>query len=333
MRRYLTATLLLLLAAPVCWPAAPPDPVSQAVRRGLWRLEQGATSYTQHRQCFSCHHQAVTLAAFAAARQRGFAVPRAFLEEQTAFTLDSFRNRLDQVRKGQNVGGRNTTVAYALFTLQAIGHRADETTAALVDFLLVGQGRDGSWAAQMPRLPSEGSRFTNAALALAALRHYGDATRGARHERIEAASRKGRDWLLRGKPADTEDRVFRIRGLVTAGADPERIRAARDELVGQQQPDGSWAQLPTRSGDAYATGSVMAALRVAGMSPVDVPYRRGVGYLLRTQRPDGAWIVRTRSKPIQKFFDNGDPGGESQFISFLATGWATLALVEAIPAR
>jgi N-acyl-D-amino-acid deacylase len=43
--------------------------------------------------------------------------------------------------------------------------------------------------------------------------------------------------------------------------------------------------------------------------------------------------VQTRSRPVQVFFDNGDPGGKSQFISFLATGWATLALLEACPEK
>jgi hypothetical protein len=33
------------------------------------------------------------------------------------------------------------------------------------------------------------------------------------------------------------------------------------------------------------------------------------------------------------FFDNGDPHGKSQFISFAATGWAVLALLETVPGR
>jgi len=55
-----------------------------------------------------------------------------------------------------------------------------------------------------------------------------------------------------------------------------------------------------------------------------------VKYLLRTQREDGAWVVQTRSRPLQAFFDNGDAGGKSQFISFAATNWAILALLELV---
>ena len=54
-------------------------------------------------------------------------------------------------------------------------------------------------------------------------------------------------------------------------------------------------------------------------------------FLLRTQCPDGSWHVKTRSKPIQTFFDNGDPHGPDQFISIPATAWATTALALALP--
>lgn len=40
---------------------------------------------------------------------------------------------------------------------------------------------------------------------------------------------------------------------------------------------------------------------------------------------DGSWLVKTRSKPVQTFFDNGGPHEESQFISIAATGWAVAA--------
>lgn len=310
---------LLLLTIP---DAAPPDPLALAVRRGLARLEEGATRYTQKRECFSCHHQALTVSAFAAARQRGLKVPDGLVREQVKFTLDSFRSKLDSVRKGQRVPGGNTMTAYALFTLAEADHGADDTTAALVDYLLVKQAKDGSWPAIMPRPPSEGSRFTNAALALAALGRYGE------KGRVEVARKKGVEWLAKARPADHEDRVFRLMALVTAG---EKADAARAELLAAQNADGSWSQLKDRPGDAYATGSALVALRKAGLATTAEAYRRGVAYLLRTQGPGGEWIVTTRSRPVQTFFDNGDPGGKSQFISFLATGWAVRALVEALP--
>jgi N-acyl-D-amino-acid deacylase len=306
----------------------------QAVHKGLARLEEGATSYTTHRQCFSCHHQSLSIAAFVAGQKRGFAVSGERLKEQVEFTLATFREKHPRLRKGEDVGGRSTTVAYALFTLQQARHPADDTTDALVEYLLVRQEKDGSWPAVTQRNPSEGSRFTNAALALEAMKHYApkDRTKDARAERIDAAFRKGAEWVKKNTPKDAEDRAFYVRSLATIG-DDERLAEAKRDLVKHQLDDGSWRQIPTRSGDAYATAISLLALRQAGMKRDDVVYQKGIAYLLRTQTREGAWIVTTRSTPIQKWFDNGDPGGKSQFISFLATGWSTLALLDAIPER
>ncbi len=253
------------------------------------------------------------------------------------FTLKSFRERKGLILKGQGVGGASGTVAYALFTLEAGSHVPDDVSAALIEFLLKQQRPDGSWPASSNRPPSEGSTFVVNAMALRGLRLYGPAKDAKDadelRKRIDSAFAKGRDWLLANKPVTNEDQSAHLRGLVEAGVDEKLIEAARDALRKEQRPDGSWSQLSKLDGDAYATGAVLMALHRAGVSPDDPVYRKGVAYLLKTQRDDGAWIVETRSKPIQIFFDNGDPGGKSQFISFAATGWAVMALLETVSER
>jgi len=80
--------------------------------------------------------------------------------------------------------------------------------------------------------------------------------------------------------------------------------------------------------DAYATGSVLVALHEAGgLSCEHAAWRRGLGYLLRTQKSDGSWQVESRAKPLQEYFESGFPHGKDQFISAFATGWATEALL------
>jgi N-acyl-D-amino-acid deacylase len=312
-----------------------PDPAKRAIERALPRIDQGAASYTTHRTCFSCHHQATAILSLSSARARGFPVAHEIIKKQLDFTLDDFKPKHDQIVKGQGVPGGNTQTAYALFALDAGRYPADEITKALIEFLLVRQKSDGSWPALANRPPTEGSAFINAALALYALHAYAPAKEAKDadelRERIDKAFRKGRDWLLEGKPATTEDKVGRLRGLVWAGADKEEIEAARAALLKEQRDDGSWAQLPELDGDAYATGTVLMALRCAGLLTTDAAYEKGVKYLVKTQKPDGSWLVQTRSRPVQVFFDNGDPGGKSQFISFAATGWATMALLERVP--
>lgn len=326
--KYLTASLILTVCVSPTLAVGPLDRLGPAIERGLDRLQQGSHNYTTKRQCFSCHHQAMTIAAFTTARQQGYNVPEKALDAQVEFTLASFRSKKDTIAKGQAVGGGNTTAAYALFALAASGHKADATTTALIDFLLVRQRGDGCWPAVANRPPTEGSSFTSAGMALTALRAYGG-TEKARKSKVDDAVQRGRQWLLKNRPATHEDRVFHLRGLVASSADKDVIADACKTLLAEQRRDGGWAQLAELDSDAYATGTALVVLRLAGVSSKEPAYLRGIGYLLRTQSRDGAWLVQTRSRPIQTFFDNGDPGGKSQFISFAATGWATLALLEA----
>jgi N-acyl-D-amino-acid deacylase len=331
------AVSVLLLMPALLHAEAPAEPVRAAVEKGLRRLEQGAASYIKNRQCFSCHHQALSILALTSAKKRGFDVDAAKLQQQADFTLDTFRTKRVSVAEGKAVPGGNTMSAYALLSLEAAGYAADETTAALVQYLLVRQKADGSWPALTQRPPTEGSSFTNAALVLPALRRYGPAADAKDadelRQRVAKATAKGREWLQKAEPAHTEDRAFRLRALVAAEAETKDITAAKEALLKEQHEDGSWSQLPDRNGDAYATGTVLMALRSTGVETTAPAYQKAVKYLLTTQRDDGAWLVETRSRPVQVFFDNGDPGGKSQFISFAATGWAVCALLETIPVK
>ena len=60
-------------------------------------------------------------------------------------------------------------------------------------------------------------------------------------------------------------------------------------------------------------------------------YRRGLEFLIKTQRADGSWFVKSRSRPFQPYFESGFPHGPDQFISAAATGWAVAALALACP--
>ena len=57
--------------------------------------------------------------ALASAKGRGFAVSVEDLKKHVEFSLKSF-DKLDAIRKGQAVGGANTTVAYALATFAVV---------------------------------------------------------------------------------------------------------------------------------------------------------------------------------------------------------------------
>ena len=121
---------------------------------------------------FRSHHQ-LAIVVMAEARRKGFRVNSLSQFQQIEFTRETFRSKVERIRQGQGVAGANTMAAYALFVLEAAQYEPDETTANLVEFLIRRQEKDGSWPALADRPPSEGSPFTNAALAIQALKHYG----------------------------------------------------------------------------------------------------------------------------------------------------------------
>ena len=189
----------------------PAPDVKAAVEKALKRVEAGVTNYPKHRQCFSCHHQAMAVFSLTAARQRGFAVNDDLLKKVIDFSLRTFRNKAF-IARGQGVGGESVSVVYALHTLAAVERPYDDTIAALVQYLLVKQRKDGAWPVPFggDRPPTMGSLFTQTGLAMYALKHYGppedDAGAEDLQKRIDTAVTKGRDWLLANKPTSTEDK-------------------------------------------------------------------------------------------------------------------------------
>ena len=131
-----------------------------------------------------------------------------------------------------------------------------------------------------------------------------------------------------GKQASEVCRVF---GLKWGGADSAVIRQAAQDLAAAERSDGGWAQRDEMASDAYATGLVLYALMESGsFTSADGVVQRGTKYLLSTQRPDGSWYVRSRSPKFQPYFDGGFPYDQDQWISSMATGWATAALANGI---
>lgn len=124
---------------------------------------------------------------------------------------------------------------------------------------------------------------------------------------------------------------MRLLGLAWTKADRAQVKAAATALLSGQRSDGGWAQLPGLESDAYATGQALFALHEAhALKGTDPQYRNGVQFLLRTQKPDGSWHVKSRAMGFQPYFESGYPHGHDQWISSAGAAWATLALATAV---
>ncbi len=265
--------------------------------------------------------------ALVAARPHGIPVEASTVESQVAFIEADLGRGAERFREGRGQGNGATGAGYAVWSLERAGRPPSPETEAVIDYLLKQPG-DG-WRGTCRRPPAEGSPFTATAVALAALRRP---TSPDRQPRIAERIALARDWLERTPATDTEDRVFRLRGLLFASASPDTLKQAGAELLQTQNLDGGWSQQPEAISDPYATGSVLAALaETRQLLANDPTYRRGIAFLLKSQLPDGTWRVPSRSRPFQSHFESGFPHERDQFLSVAATGWAIIALSHALP--
>jgi N-acyl-D-amino-acid deacylase len=193
----------------------------------------------------------------------------------------------------------------------------------MVAYLLKTQKEDGHWEGQAKRPPMEESFATCTVLAVAGMRHFADP---AQKDELDAAIAKAKTWLIQRIPDSQEDTVARLWGLHLLAATEEQLSAAREAVLTAQRDDGGWSQTAAMESDAYATGLTLFVLRSTGLAATDPAFRRGREFLLKTQQADGSWLVESRSKPVQVYFDNGDPHGKNQFISTPAACWALAAL-------
>jgi hypothetical protein len=305
--------------------ASDANAVRGSVESAIAILQKSGPQFIKVSGCVSCHHQSLPQMAFAAARERGFQVDNAAATQQVQAVvamIKAIRERMDKVPV--NLPNPGISVSYTLLGLAAEGYAPDDLTNAMISTVTRTQLSDGSFAVFPGRPPLEASTFTSTALSARALKLYAPTN----VDRIVSA----RAWLKRAMPATQEDRTMKLLGLIWSEADEKDIDMAEADLLAQQRPDGGWAQLPGLESDAYATGQAMVALHEAGKhKAAATAYQRGVAYLLRTQLPDGSWLVRTRSSPVQVLKESGFPHGKHQWISAAGTSWAAMALTYSQP--
>ena len=323
------AFLLTLTVAAVS-SAAEKDQLQTAAQKSVALLQKTGPEFFRKSGCVACHHQTVTALAVSEARRHGIAVDEKTAREQlqiTALTMKSYRTKFQQ--RIDHPAGSATGTGFLLLGMAAEKYPADEYTDDNVLDMAGKQAADGSWTAFGHRPPLEYSRITATALAVRSLQLYGPPGKKPEFDgRIASAH----EWLIAAQPASNAEHAFRLLGLRWAGAGQKLIEEQTTTLVKQQRDDGGWAQLPEMTSDAYATGLTLYALdNAGGIKPSDPAYQRGVDYLLKTQRDDGSWFVKTRAFPFQAYFESGFPYGPDQWISATATGFAAVALMYAIP--
>jgi ankyrin repeat protein len=309
-------------------PAVRPKPaasVRAAVERSIPLLQRADGAFLRKAGCVSCHNNSLTAMTRMGARQNRIPVDEDAARTQVQGVANYLDANRERALQGIGVPGWWDSVGYILLGLAEEKYPPDEITDAWARYLKNSQQADGHWFIVGARPPLEVSSIQTTATAMRAIQVYG--LKSKRVEYASAVQRAG-SWLEKAQPKNTEDLAFQLLGLQWAGGRQEAIRKAAKTLVAAERSDGGWAQLPSLTSDAYATGEVLVALRRAGVLKVNsAAYQRGVQFLLHSQLEDGSWFVQTRTRPIQPAFDSDFPHGRSQFISAAATNWATMALL------
>lgn len=331
-----SAQLMKLLKAPRGEAPAEevlPDPapfdeaqLRAASAKSVALLQQSASVFFKKTGCISCHNNSATVFAVAEARKHNIPVDEQLAKENlkvTAATMRGFRARCQE--RFDHPFNSPVVVGYTTITLALDGYAADETTDAMVLEMAARQTADGSWTAYGHRPPIEYSRISSTAIAIRAMQLYGPP---GQQQQLAGRIERGRQYLIDAKPTANAEEAFRLLGLAWSDADPAAIKAQAEQLLHEQHGDGAWSQHPYLGGDALATGLTLYALRESGQLKVTEPaYRKAVAWLLKTQLEDGSWHVKTRSFPIQTYFESGFPHGHDQWISAQATGFASMALM------
>ena len=329
----LLAVTLLSCATADAQPAMPiPDAtLRDAATRSMSLIDRSVGVWQQQRTCFSCHHQALPIAATMLARSRGIPIDEAVARKNISAGLLALKS-LDRNVQGYQQIDLSMEVGMELVTGAIAGVPPGITRAATARTVAGWQYPDGHWATLDVRPPQSYGPIMATAIAIRGVRAYWPS--GHEADIAEPVTR-ARGWLLHATPRDTADITYRLRGLRWTGATADEVTRAADVLRHLQRADGGWGQLPSRPTDAYATADALLALQETGLPVSDPVYQRGLRYLLDRQQADGSWRVETRMHEqalvSPPHFEVGFPHGEHQMISCMGSTLATIAMMRALP--
>ena len=294
-------------------PVSKPRPASsarQAIERSLPRLQHADVVFLQKAGCVSCHNNSLTTMAVAAARRSGIEVNEQIAKSQLSGAMAYLAANREKALQGSGPAGAYDAIGYLLLGI-ADDYKPDATTSDWARYLKNSQRSNGWWRPLgSPRPPQEASAIQVTAVAMRAMQIYAPPSQRAEYDK---SVRLAAGWLENAKPVSNEDRVFVLLGLQWANGSRAVVQKVARELIAAQNPDGGWGQLSTLSSDAYATGQALTALRESGIVRVaDATYQQGIRFLLDTQLEDGSWFVRTRTLPIERYFDSEFPHGRDR---------------------
>jgi len=314
-------------------PNAPPVKAAanarEATERSMPLLQSSAEGMLSQGGCIACHGQDVTHVAATLASRKGWKVNSESYDRSLKVIRSGWIASDQGMLQSIEAGGWPDIQNYASFALASSNEPASWNSDVFVRYLISKQRSEGNWhVIGASRAPIQDGDLSRTALSIRTLSSYGIP---ARKTEIDERISRAANWLAAQAPVSTEDRVMQLLGLKWADKHSPLREDRKKELLALQRSDGGWAQTPNLNSDAYATGEVLFTLREMGVPSSDAVVRKGVEFLLKTQRADGSWYVPSRAMKIQPYFQSGFPYDHHQWISSAATAWAAMGLAASTP--
>jgi hypothetical protein len=314
-------------------PEATPRQARLAAERGLAFLKADAEKWRKERKCSTCHHGTMTVWVLCEARSQGYEVAAENLADMMKWTRDRLGG-IDLPRDKRPGWSMVSTPALYL-AVMALAVPGQEALSAgepkrIAGHLLRHQEKDGSWAwssapAQNrppPHFESDEVATLLGYLALESQVRVNPKDNSAPRD----SQRKAAAWLARTRSSETTQLLaLWLFHDVRAGRPAREVEARIVRLLSRQNSDGGWGQDRGLASDAYATGQALYFLSLAGVKNDRPEVKRGVSFLVATQKEDGHWPMPPRAHPGARPANNKAP------ITHLGSAWATLALMRSVP--
>jgi len=305
--------------------------IKNSASKSFLLLQQSSYVFTNNAKfnCAACHHNPLTSMVAEIAVEKGIPAVDSFSAHRVNALVMTLIGICNPNLINQVVAV-NFIPPYMLFGLAAEKYPADFNTDIAIDYIMSQVKPDGSFLTESGRPPLETGEMHLTAMDIRCIQLYASP---AKKEKVAAMVAITKQWIEKTNTDNQQELAFQLLGMQWCNSSKEIKTKVAKKLKAMQHEDGGWSQLPSMKSDAYATGQSLYALYESGMlKPEDPVYQKGLNYLLKTQDAEGAWIVATRSHPIQPFVNSQfPPYDENQFISATASNWATMALLNALP--
>jgi hypothetical protein len=306
-----------------------PKSTQAAIQRGLTFLQEDVAKWRKEKECATCHHGTLTVWALSEAKSQGYEVQPEVFADILSWTKARLAN-IDKPRDTRpGLSMVNSPALNLAFMAQAIPKQdalsADELKQ-ITGHLLRHQEADGSWAwSSAPAVnrppPFFESDEVATILGRTALRAQLPADTNERSD-VRESYDKAAAWLAKTEPTKTtQSLAYLLFQDVAAGRNAEELQPQIDALLARQNADGGWGQLKDAPSDAYGTGQALYFLTIAGV-PKDRPeIKRGVQFLVTSQKEDGSWPMVRRGHP------GVTPGPFVMPIIYFGSAWGTMGLM------